>query len=407
MFQATTELNYSSSYSTQFTQLIGYAFSTPVKDVSNDFASSALPLLLFIVISCCHFRPNSNAVLLSLAISGISVLLVHGSQSNHVLLEALVAISILLTFPWVDALFCAHDHTTYFYLRNLWSAQLAASMRALLCTLYLVTALAKLNSDFFDTNSSCCVLMATGAFGSLMPSSPVALASLPVSAVALEVLLPLAIVIGSRIEHSHPATASLILRGCVLVGGVFHVVIALPPPPMSVYPFSMLMAPMYVMLIPAETGAALRALLGRPASVHAAIIAAAAAAAAATHMLSGTDRFEYPPYLSYEFGICWIVFAFGGLAVVALANVIPARTDKHANMHARARATDAADAVGSFGLPTTRVRFAMLLPAIALGIVGALPYLGVRTHVAFAMFSNLRIEGGQSNHFLVKRCWKH
>ena len=47
----------------------------------------------------------------------------------------------------------------------------------------------------------------------------------------------------------------------------------------------------------------------------------------------------------------------------------------------------------------------MLAPAASLAAIGATPYLGVRTHPALAMFSNLRVEAGQhaSNHWFVRR----
>jgi hypothetical protein len=42
----------------------------------------------------------------------------------------------------------------------------------------------------------------------------------------------------------------------------------------------------------------------------------------------------------------------------------------------------------------------LLVPLLA-GLNGCSPYLGLKTETAFAMYSNLRTEGGQSNHLLV------
>lgn len=50
-----------------------------------------------------------------------------------------------------------------------------------------------------------------------------------------------------------------------------------------------------------------------------------------------------------------------------------------------------------------RRRLLTLLPAVTLLAVGVAPYIGIRTHPALAMFSNLLIEGGASNHWLMGR----
>ena len=43
----------------------------------------------------------------------------------------------------------------------------------------------------------------------------------------------------------------------------------------------------------------------------------------------------------------------------------------------------------------------VLLVPLLTGLNGCSPYLGLKTETAFAMYSNLRTEGGQSNHLLV------
>jgi len=44
----------------------------------------------------------------------------------------------------------------------------------------------------------------------------------------------------------------------------------------------------------------------------------------------------------------------------------------------------------------------LLLPALFV-INGLCPYLGIKTRSSFDMYSNLRVEGGRSNHFLIRR----
>src|SRR6185295_16640158 len=50
--------------------------------------------------------------------------------------------------------------------------------------------------------------------------------------------------------------------------------------------------------------------------------------------------------------------------------------------------------------PWTAVKAAWVVPAVAL-INGATPYLGLKTVANYSMFSNLRTEGGRTNHLLV------
>jgi hypothetical protein len=58
----------------------------------------------------------------------------------------------------------------------------------------------------------------------------------------------------------------------------------------------------------------------------------------------------------------------------------------------------------SYPAGTLRIRHASLaiLPLLVV-LNGAAPYLGLKTEGSFAMFSNLRTEGGVSNHFVVRK----
>ena len=116
------------------------------------------------------------------------------------------------------------------------------------------------------------------------------------------------------------SAARMIMRVCAVTGAGFHAVISLPPPPMSVYPFSMLMAPIYVGLLPAETAAAFCRIMDAPVHVRAAIAAALAAAVGGAHAASlrAKERFEYPPYFSWELGTLWVLITFAALAGAAI-----------------------------------------------------------------------------------------
>ena len=379
-------------------------------------------------ICVCHVAATNTAVV-GLALSALLVLGTHGSQSNHVLLEATVVMGVIFTAPLP---FGRTSATAADDERREWTARLAASLRAVMIVLYGVAAFAKFNDGWFDPQYSCSVLMAACALGDLMPLSPGLLRLMPVMALAFEVSMPL-VILGAELAELYGPYESerlaqlvrTVRRVCVLLGSIFHIVIARPPPPVSVYPFSMLMAPIFVGLVPAECAAAARAAKHAPRRVKAATLALLAAlVAAACHGASQSDHFEYPPYFSWELGCLWVVLAFSGLSLAALL-ALPAsehvatvqRNVTEERPGRRSRSTKLPIQMGiqmgarQMGIQMGARRMGIqmgacrrlltLLPAVMLLAVGVAPYIGIRTHPALAMFSNLRIEGGASNHWLM------
>ena len=399
-----------------FTLLFAHSLALQVVKDARVFLPVASPQILItlplaVAICACHTVTTpaaSAAATTGLALSALVVLGLHGSQSNHVLLEAAVAAAVLLTAPT--------PLTEATAARQAWTDRLVVSLRAILIVLYCVAAFAKLNDGWFDPRYSCCVHMAACVLGDWMPSSPTVLGLLPTMALVFEVAMPLALLVAGLTEatganqHGTPGAdartasrrlrgrrASLVRRTCALLGSGFHIVIALPPPPVSVYPFSMLMAPLYVGLIPAECAAAAQAAAAASRHFRALACAALAAAlAAATALAQRSSHFEYPPYFSWELGALWVLIAFGALSLAALC-----APDVVSEVTADASAAaPPPPPLPPPGISRGRLALAML-PAAFILAVGAAPYLGVRTHPAFAMFSNLRIEGGASNHWLV------
>jgi len=334
-----------------------------------------------------HVRPWSSRSLFSLAAAGLGTLCAHGSQSNHVIVEMALAAGVLLTAP-LAALVEDASTASARAARREWLVRLASCVRAQLSVLYASAALAKLNSGWFDPASSCCVQMAAAMLGGWLPAWPRLLHLLPAAAIAFEVGFPLALGAASFGGGGGEGTGRRsTLRALMVSGASFHAAIALPPPPLSVYPFTMLMVPFYVVgLLPEEVGRAARAFASAPppalAACGAAGVAACFAAVAASRRAAG--RFEYPPYMAWELGVLWSMTAFGSLACAAL--LPPPRQPPKAQA----------------ALPpaTAARRAASLLPAACLGLLAAMPLLGVRTHPSLAMFSNLDVGGGASNHWL-------
>ncbi|EOD22860.1 hypothetical protein EMIHUDRAFT_447702 [Emiliania huxleyi CCMP1516] len=284
-----------------------------------------------------HVRPWSSRSLFSLAAAGLGTLCAHGSQSNHVIVEMALAAGVLLTAP-LAALVEDASTASARAARREWLVRLASCVRAQLSVLYASAALAKLNSGWFDPASSCCVQMTAAMLGGWLPAWPRLLHLLPAAAIAFEVGFPLALGAASFGGGGGEGTGRRsTLRALMVSGASFHAAIALPPPPLSVYPFTMLMVPFYVVGL-----------------------------------------------LPEELGVLWSTTAFGSLACAAL--LPPPRQPPKAQA----------------ALPpaTAARRAASLLPAACLGLLAAMPLLGVRTHPSLAMFSNLDVGGGASNHWL-------
>jgi uncharacterized membrane protein YphA (DoxX/SURF4 family) len=332
--------------------------------------------------------------------------------------------------------------------RSAFSSNLTDSTRALLAVLYLSTGFAKLNDDWHDPKRSCCVQMFVGALAgcgvapetaaALLP--PFAQTLAPVGATAFELAFGVALsselfvrrVRGrssaassssGRASAEDASSDSRTTRAFAILGGAFHVLIALPLPPMSVYPFSMLMAPPYVAgIVPHSVTSAARAFARCQDEVKIATAIFLTTLLAHQHETARSKDeglFEYPAYFAWRVGATWTVAAFGALAYVAGRGVVfdvsdeslrrpngrePGDDSSPAGLDEREPKagddTEASVSLPSAPLSATRKKY---LPAFFVLVVSAAPYFGYRTYPAFAMFSNLRVEGGGlTNHWVVR-----
>ena len=412
-----------------FTVMLAHCLALQVvKDVTGaaprSVAGTCATGALAVTIVSAHARPGSDGALVALAVAGMFALGVNGSQSNHVLLELAIAGAVLVSAPWgalMNDLLGGRGKggegggvdrgRNGKRRRDAFSRRVTRAMRAALAVLYAMTGFAKLNDAWHDPSTSCCVQMYVGALTAWgVPAThatlfhPAALRAMPYAATAFELGFPVALLASTP--------GSLGARGLAMAGGLFHVFIALPPPPMSVYPFSMIMAPMYVAaLVPAEAGAAARGLAASPLRVRAGIGAVLATLTAHAWQLNrASSYFEYPPYFAWEVGVLWVALAFGFVAAVAVLGVTSEGTSSSASSESttepgkKARGGAARDDAKPGGEWSEAVRssYAPLLPALFVFLVSASTYFGVRTYPSFAMFSNLLLEGGASNHWVVR-----
>ena len=398
-----------------FTILFAQCLTLQVaKDVQSHALTSwrILPTLaLALAIVRAHLAPTSDHALVALAASGAVVLCVNGSQSNHVLLELAIAAAVLLCAPAsLPVSLSSSPRTTREMFRRAFASRVSLSMRVALGILYLTTGFAKLNDDWHDPSVSCCVQMLVGALAGLglSPSAVAAAAPAPLraaapyAATAFELGFPVVLVLARATRTVTP------IRILAISGAIFHVFIALPPPPMSVYPFSMIMAPMYAAgLLPEETAAAARRVAAWPDEVKiAATTAAVAALALAYQAHASSNLFEYPNYFAWEIGASWVVVVFAALAAVAASPPDDPDPDDDdaapASAHGRSDRPDTPRARRPPRRAAEKLHIPALLPGAFLLAVSASTYLGARTYPSFAMFSNLRMEGGSSNHWVVR-----
>ena len=401
-----------------FTLLFSHCLSLQVAKDAQTLPSLLAPravptLALALAIARAHVAPSEDASLLYLALSGALVLLLNGSHSNHVLLELAVAFAILasaVASPRRATLSLLDPRPgTRGALRDAFAANLERAVGLVLGVLYLTTGVAKLNDAWHDPSVSCCAHMLVGALsGPAIGLAPNHVARLrasgllrvaPAGAALFELAFPALL----RLSRRHVAT----LRALVLAGAAFHVLIALPPPPMSAYPFSMLMAPMYVVGVARRACdrlvAAIKAWRGEAKIAASAALVAAFAYAADANARS--DLFEYPPYFAWEIGATWTALAFAWIVFAVCGDDAGGGAAKEDD------AFSEEEARASRGTPVRRrpsvvpsrrswtSACVLAAPAAFVLTASASQYVGARTYPSFAMFSNLRVEAGASNHW--------
>lgn len=270
------------------------------------------------------------------------------------------------------------------------AATIAPAVRLALCIVYGFAVLHKLNSDYFDPAVSCGpdLFRELRGYLTFLPAGawidwPAILGSLATEGV-----------LGLLLLFRRTRTPAIAL------GLLFHGLLAFHP---NVYimSFSTLIIPLYALFLPLDFYARIariahrlpRSITSPPAMLRHAPLAAVAILVAAVAVLIVRDanpdpssRFELvanalgpaPRTLALAF-----VFGAAGVFFVTLA-VAPA---------------------GILDRDEPRVPPASIWPAATLATLvtfnGLCPYLGFKTQTSFSMFSNLRTEMGQTNHFFM------
>jgi hypothetical protein len=328
-------------------------------------------------------RPASLGLFLALcAAQLVSLLLELPMVVNHWLLLGIMSLSVLLC----AALTVRPGRSDRENRAALWAAA-APVLRAQVALMYVFVTLAKLNAHFFDAEVSCaasmCRSLAEEVLGLPFPDWM----ALPAiwGTLAIEAGVPLLLLL--------PATR----LPAIAIGMVFHALLALK----GFVPFSGLVVAFYALFLPDDLPRRLELFLARNAGAR--------AVAGRLARLAGSRR---------AFAGAALLWLLGGAAFEfrwlpgTLAHVRYAVLTQGFALYAAALLGILLAALRQGGAPWYRSgAFRLAHPLLALApllvvLNGLCPYLGLKTHHSFAMFSNLRTEGEYWNHAFLPRAMR-
>jgi hypothetical protein len=370
----------------QYHSLKGHIFEAPF--------TLDLFLFYFLLISIVYatLQPQRSSALMSLCFSHLLSLVHHGSQSNHVIMAIVIASAALLAY--------SND-------RCIWQRRLACTLYFVLVVLYLVSWTHKMNENWFDREYSCASLFASGFLSmwiplprdASVPISPVAdiiIQTAPYQALLIEIALPTMLIMWRTMNKTISARLFPVL---MVTAALFHLVICLPLPPMSVYPFSMVMVPMYILLLPEDNLEWTTRLSDNFLTIAGTVAVIGVAVQRATvAVLAREDMpLEYPAYGLWKPSIIWNIAVW----TMILYSVFGSKRKAENTAESKAKTDRSPSTVVVLPLPELIPTGRGMFLAAFLFFIGMCPYIGIRNYPALAMFSNLRTEGAIPNHVLL------
>ena len=271
--------------------------------------------------------------------------------SNHWLFTGLVNLTLLQAYArlaWARRTFAVESGTLY--------RTFAPIVRLELIILYFFAVFHKLNADFLDPQLSCAVHF----YAAQLQSLPFALAG------AIPIYLTLAVETAIPLLLCWPLTRN----AGILLGLLFHAAVGFNPIS-EFYNFSsMIFALLFLFAsLRLDAGGPTRRLFRGVPFYGKSVLAVGAVLVFVGLVVAAPAELVLPLWGLYSAGLI--------LLFVLLPKAPPAR-------------------------PAFSFRpWPVLLVPLLTGLNGCSPYLGLKTETAFAMYSNLRTEGGQSNHLLV------
>jgi hypothetical protein len=328
---------------------------------------AALTVAAFVVL----FRPRIFSVLGLILLQIFDAFLRMPYTTNHWIFTAFVNATVIY-----GLMFCMVRSRSFRVSEGEFYNIISPVVRVQLIVLYFFVVFHKLNSGFFAPETSCASeLLQAQTFG-LFRFSEVTLAANAYFAIVVEALIPLAL--------CFRATRTL----GVLVGLLFHTVLAFS----SYNPFydfsSMLIAAYFLFLPPSFTHQLMRiknSIVTRAQRLTETFSFKKIVAAFVIVLVALLLLFLLNKILDTQRTVNLYFFwtAYCILCVAVVLNYL---------LYKRKVENDSLFAVPHWS-------FAIFITIVFLN--GICPYIGLKTENSFAMFSNLRTEGGESNHFLV------
>ncbi len=208
----------------------------------------------------------------------------------------------------------------------------------------------------------------------------------PFGAVLLELGAPVVLIWTSDPK----SVAQLTIRKIsLLVGALFHAVLALPPSPLSVYPFSAIMVPLYVMILPEDCGLSdlvQRVTAGWWKKAIGVALIALGHRFAPQLLFNEQELFEYPNYGLWGVSLVWNLIGW----TLLIASLVKSLLSNPKKLNKGKSSTEPA-----------QLRLSSKLLILFLFGFAMTPYIGLRNYPALAMFSNLRTEGSNPNSWNV------
>jgi len=255
-------------------------------------------------------------------------------------------------------------------------------LAAALLLIYWLSVLHKLNYDFVDPSTSCAAYMYRRVALALpfMPRAPWAEQASIWGTLLMEAALPVLLLWRRTWQLGLVAALS------------FHLMLAFDPTP-GIYSFTGRVLALFVLVLPdafVETALdrleALVARVGRLALLGARSAGLLLLVSLLAYGATRHDRWAFQP--TFVFFLVWASLVIAGYLVTLFTlPEAPAEPDA-APQPSRARPPSPA--------------WLWVIPGLVL-LNGLNPYLGLRTQLSFSMFSNLRTEGGISNHLFMPR----
>jgi len=299
------------------------------------------------------------------------------NTANHQLLYALASAVVLCAYPLAKRRKGARPT------REDWLETFAPVLRVALFCMYFFAVLHKLNRDYFDPTVSCAVHTFVGVapawMDALATSSRASRIALIAGSLLVETAVPCLLAFGRT------------RRVGIALGALFHGFLGL-----RFYAFSTGLLALYALFVPIPVwegvrariaqrrarGGLVAALLSQPAASAVAVLLVAGFGVSGA-LVAGDSEWTALPGSGFPlFAAAWVAFM-----LVPLAWLLGSRRFA-ADFRARSPGRLA------YG------RVLLVFPALVL-FHGFSPYLGLRTVPAFSMFSNLRTEGGLTNHWFM------